>query len=85
MSRNKIFHKRKTPKGIKSVDIRSGVFELEWIAPKLKMILALAPDKYVRPADVLSAMTGWSDDEVKRIKITRTGFNTKEILPDQTN
>jgi radical SAM-linked protein len=84
MSRNEVFHKRKTPKGIKSIDIRPGVFDLEWVAPKLKMKLALAPDKYVRPADVLSAMTGWSDDEVKRIKITRTGFNIKEVFPDQT-
>lgn len=84
MLRNEVVHKRQTPKGIKSIDIRPGVFALEWNAPKLKMKLALTPDKYVRPADVLSEMTGWSDDEVKRIKITRTGFNYKQKLPDQT-
>ena len=84
MSQNEAIHKRKTPKGIKSTDIRPGVFNLNWIAPKLKMKLALAPDKYVRPVDVLSKMTGWSDDEVKRIKITRTGFNQKQKNPDQT-
>lgn len=85
MLRSEVIHKRKTPKGIRSVDIRPGVFALEWDAPKLKMKLALTSNIHVRPCDVLSEMTGWSDDEVKRIKIIRTGFNYKTPFPDQTN
>ena len=84
MSRNEVFHKRKTPKGIKSINIRPGVLALIWNTPKLKMNLALSPDNYVRPADVLSEMTGWLDDDVKRIKIIRTGFNYKLQHPDPT-
>ena len=74
LSKSEVIFQRKTPKGTRSFNIRNGVFDLKLSKPQLFMRLALAPDNYVRPADVLSEISGWQDDTVKRVKITRTGF-----------
>ncbi len=81
LSRDKIVIQRKTGKGIKEIDLRPGIYEIQWNAPTLEMRLAFSPTMYVRPSEVLSIMTGWTDDAIKRIAITRTGLKT---LPKNT-
>jgi radical SAM-linked protein len=56
------------------VDVRPGIFELHWAPPALQFKLALAPALYVRPQEVLALLTGWSDTDIRRITITRTGM-----------
>ena len=82
ISKEEVIFQRKTPKGLREINIRNGVFKLNFSPPLLKMRLALAADNYVRPTDVLSKITGWPDDEIKRVKVTRTGFLFTTETPD---
>jgi len=74
LSLDKVLIERRTGKGNKTVDLRTGIYDIRWQPPKLEMRLALSPSMHVRPSEVLSIMTGWTDDAIKRISITRTGL-----------
>ncbi len=76
LSLDKIEIERRTGKGNKKIDLRPGIYDIRWQPPKLEMHLALSPSVHVRPSEVLSIMTGWTDDAIKRISVTRTGFMT---------
>ncbi len=76
LSLDKIEIERKTGKGNKKIDLRPGIYDIRWKHSKLEMHLALSPSLHVRPSEVLSIMTGWADDAIKRISITRTGLMT---------
>jgi radical SAM-linked protein len=75
MAREEIPYQRKTGKGIRAVDLRPGIIDMACDSAQMMMMqLALSPTMHVRPQEVLSEMTGWSDDTIRRIAITRTGF-----------
>ncbi len=74
LSRDKIILQRVTGKGNKEIDLRPGIYDIQWQPPKLKMHLAFSPTMYIRPGEVLAKMTGWENDTIKRISITRTGL-----------
>ncbi|MCX7003768.1 MAG: TIGR03936 family radical SAM-associated protein [bacterium] len=65
---------RATGAGPRDVNLRPGIFDLHWAPPMLLFNLALAPDLYVRPQEVLALLTGWSDTNIRRLTITRTGM-----------
>lgn len=65
---------RTTGAGTRDVNLRPGIFDLHWAPPMLQFNLALAPDLYVRPQEVLALLTGWSDANIRRLTITRTGM-----------
>jgi len=75
LARREIRCSRTTGCGLRSNDIRAGIYDLRWNAPRLQMRLALTPECYVRPQDVLAALTGWPDERIRRIVLTRTGFH----------
>jgi len=43
------------------------------------MQLAFSSTMYVRPSEVLSIITGWTDDTIKSISITRTGLKSNSF------
>lgn len=84
LARREIVCSRTTGRGTRMSDIRPGIYELRWNAPVLQMRLALTPTCYVRPQDVLAALTGWPDDTIRRITLTRTGFQMETgATPEQ--
>ncbi len=74
LARRQIVCSRSTGSGTRTSDIRPGIYDLRWTAPILSMRLALTPTCYVRPQDVLAELTGWPDEAIRRIALTRTGF-----------
>ncbi|MCX7847944.1 MAG: TIGR03936 family radical SAM-associated protein [bacterium] len=61
--------------GARCIDLRAGIFAVRWEPPVLQMQLAVQPTCYVRPYDVLAVLTGWPDEIIRRVVITRTGFH----------
>jgi radical SAM-linked protein len=74
LARKEITWFRTTGKGTRQVDLRPGIIDMSYEPPCVVMQLALSPQMHVRPQEVLSEMTGWTDDTIRRIAITRTGF-----------
>ena len=66
--------------GGREVNLRPGVYDIRWQPPNVAMHLALSPGLHVRPQEVLAALSGWPDDAVRRIIVTRTG---QEIAPSE--
>jgi len=75
LARREVMCSRTTGRGTRTSDIRAGIYDLRWNAPRLEMRLALTSECYVRPQDVLAALTGWPDEIIRRIALTRTGFH----------
>jgi radical SAM-linked protein len=67
---------RRSARGPKEVDLRPGIYSLSWTPPRCVLHLALSPTRHVRPQEVLALMTGWTDDELRRLVVTRTGLYT---------
>ena len=84
LAKEEIPYRRKTGKGIRQVDLRPGIIDMSCEAPRIIMQLALSPTMHVRPQEVLSEMTGWTDDTIRRIAITRTGFTFMPIPAGST-
>ena len=84
LSRDEVWHCRRTAKGTRDVNMRPGIHDIQWRPPKLEMRLAHSADMYVRPQDVVAEMTGWTEDAIRRIVITRTGFHSSPAPPGST-
>ena len=65
---------RRTGAGTRECDLRPGIQAAAWRPPWLVLQLALEPALYVRPQDVLAELTGWNDETIRRIAITRTAL-----------
>lgn len=77
LARGEVVVSRSTGTGSRESEIRRGILELGWEAPRLRMRLSMEPERYVRPQEVLAVLTGWPDEIIRRVVITRTGFEMK--------
>lgn len=74
MQKQHIEYTRTTKKGVKKMDVRPGIYAMKPKENGVEMTLSLRSDLYVRPQDVLGELTGWRDDRLQRIIITRTAL-----------
>ncbi len=74
MKKQHIVCTRTTKKGVKKVDIRTGIHAMQPQQNSVSMTLSLRPDLHVPPREVLGELTGWRDDLLQRIIITRTAL-----------
>ena len=65
---------RRKARGEVTVDLRPGISSLSWTPPRFVLHLALSPTRHVRPQEVLALMTGWTDEALQRLVVTRTGL-----------
>lgn len=75
---------RSSPKGTKTVDIRPfvGGLTLEPLGNSTELIMELRDEggRTARPAEIISALTGLSDDEVALLRVVRRAVVLKENL-----
>jgi len=84
LSRGDVMITRATAKRTRTLDIRPGIYDMTEEPPDCRLQLALSPALHVRPQEVIAAMTGWTDDQIQRIVITRTGFTGTGPFPGST-
>ncbi len=65
---------RESKKGVKTVDLRPGIFRIEIVGDQVEMVLGLGDAGYVRPTEVASLIDDTVDQRLYSVKIHRAAM-----------